>query len=62
MAQEEITYEEATAQIEEILGRFRNNEVSIDQLAQEVERATKLITLCRSRLTATEAEVKKILE
>ncbi len=62
MAQEEITYEEATAQIEEILGRFRNNEVSIDQLAQEVERATKLITLCRSRLTATEEEVKKILE
>ena len=62
MAKEEITYEEATAQIEEILVRFRNNEVSIDQLAKEVSRATELITLCRNRLVATEEELKKILE
>ncbi len=57
-----ITYDEATAQIEQILERFRNNEVSIDELAAEVKRATELITLCRNRLVATEQELKKILE
>lgn len=62
MESKELTYDEATAQIEEILARFRNNEVSIDELTAEVKRATELIALCRSRLVATESELNKILE
>ncbi|MFR9652080.1 MAG: exodeoxyribonuclease VII small subunit [Rikenellaceae bacterium] len=62
MESKELTYDEATAQIEQILMRFRNNEVSIDELTAEVKRATELITLCRNRLVATEEELKKILE
>ncbi len=57
-----LTYEEATAQIEQILAKFRNNEVSIDELAKEVKRATELITLCREKLTTAESELKKVLE
>lgn len=58
---QEITYDQATAQIEEILANLRNNDISIDQLSTEVKRATELITLCRARLTNTEEELKKIL-
>lgn len=57
-----ITYDEATKQIEEILAKLRNNEVSIDELSKEVKRATELITLCRDRLMHSEEELKKILE
>lgn len=62
MMEDKITYEEATAQIEQILMKFRNNEVSIDELAKEVKRATELITLCREKLTTAESELKKVLE
>lgn len=62
MEQDNLSYEEATAQIEEILAKFRNDEISIDELSREVKRATELITLCRKRLTSAEEELKRILE
>ncbi len=62
MEQNKLSYEEATAQIEAILAKFRNNEVSIDELSKEVLRATELIKLCRDKLTSAEAELKTILE
>ncbi len=60
--EERVTYDDATKQIEEILTKLRNNEISVDDLSQEVKRATELITLCRDRLTSAEADLKKILE
>lgn len=56
------SYAEATAEIERILARFRNEEIAVDELAAEVRRATELIALCKERLMKTEAEIEKILE
>lgn len=53
---------EAIAQIESILAKFRNEQMSVDDLADEVKRATELIEMCKKRLYKTELEVKKILE
>ncbi len=50
------------AEIEQILGRFRAEELSVDDLAKEVKRATELIALCKERLTKAEQSVKKVLE
>ncbi|MBE6196506.1 MAG: exodeoxyribonuclease VII small subunit [Rikenellaceae bacterium] len=58
----EISYTEAMAEIEQILGRFRAEELSVDDLAKEVKRATELIALCKERLTKAEQSVKKVLE
>ncbi len=58
----ELSYESATEQIEQILMKLRNNEISIDELSAQVKRATELITLCRKRLTRSEEEIQKILE
>ncbi|MFI3259566.1 MAG: exodeoxyribonuclease VII small subunit [Rikenellaceae bacterium] len=58
----EIRYDEATKQIEEILAKLRNNEISIDELSSEVKRATELITQCRNLLLKSEEELKEILE
>ena len=50
MDKKELTYDEAMAEIEAILAKFRNEEMSVDALAAEVRRATTLIAFCRKRL------------
>ena len=57
-----ITYAEAMAEIERILAKFRSEEMSVDDLAADVQRATELIALCRERLHKAEEDVKKVLE
>ncbi len=56
------TYTEALGEIEQILAKFRTEEMTVDTLAAEVKRASELIALCRERLHTAEEEVKKILE
>lgn len=58
----DISYTEAMAQIEQILEKFRTEQMSVDDLATEVKRATELIAICRERLYKAEEDVKKILE
>ncbi len=62
MAKKEITYEEAMTRVEEILGRIQREEVTVDQLAAEVERATKLIAECKARLLKAEEKVNELLD
>ncbi|HIY47937.1 MAG TPA: exodeoxyribonuclease VII small subunit [Candidatus Alistipes faecigallinarum] len=62
MAKKQLTYGEATAQIEKILARLRSEEMDVDTLAAEVKRATELIASCKERLRKAEEEVNKILE
>ncbi len=58
----ELSYAAAMTEIEQILGRFRNEELSVDDLTKEVKRATELISLCKERLLKAEQSVKKVLE
>ncbi len=62
MGKKELTYTEATAEIERILARLRNEEMDVDDLAAQVARATELIAHCKEKLFKTEAEVNRILE
>lgn len=62
MAKKELTYAEAMAEIEKILGRLRSEEMNVDGLAAEVKRATDLIASCKARLRKAEADVNKVLE
>ena len=62
MAKKELTYAEAIAEIEKILGRLRSEEMNVDGLAAEVKRATELIASCKARLRKAEADVNKVLE
>lgn len=57
-----IKYNEAIQEIEQILEKFRTEQLDVDTLTTEVKRATELIAACKSRLTEVEGEVKKILE
>lgn len=62
MATKKFNYNEAIQSIEQILERFRNEELDVDTLSEEVKRASTLIASCRERLTKVEEEVNKILD
>lgn len=57
-----MTYAEAMSQIEAILDRLQREEITVDNLAAEVKRATELIAECKARLHKAEEEVDKILQ
>ena len=61
MAKKKITYAEAMTELEVILARLRSDELSVDDLAKSVARATELIAECRAILTTTEEEVEKLV-
>ena len=61
MIKENIKYEEAVQQLENIVRKLENGELNIDELSNELKKAQKLISLCRQRLTKTDEEIQKIL-
>lgn len=61
MAKKEIKYEEAVAQLEEIVDKMENDELDIDQLSDQLKRAKELVKLCKDKLTKTDDEIKKLL-
>ena len=61
MIKENIKYEAAVQQLENIVQKLENGELNIDELSNELKKAQKLISLCRQRLTKTDEEIQKIL-
>ncbi|MDX9769573.1 MAG: exodeoxyribonuclease VII small subunit [Tenuifilaceae bacterium] len=62
MAKKNLSYSEAIAEVESIVERIENNELDIDELAQNVKRVAELIKFCKAKLKSTEEEVEKILK
>ena len=61
MEKEELKYEAAMAELQAIVRKMENDELDIDQMAEQLKRAQELIKLCKDKLTKTDAEIKKIL-
>jgi exodeoxyribonuclease VII small subunit len=61
MPSKKPTYKEAITEIEEILEKIENEELDVDELAEQVTRVSLLIGICKEKLHKTEAEVEKIL-
>ncbi|MBD8018051.1 MULTISPECIES: exodeoxyribonuclease VII small subunit [Kaistella] len=60
--EENINYTEAFRQLQEIVAEIESGEISVDELAIKVKKATELIKICRKKLYSTEEDVNKILE
>lgn len=58
----DMTYREAIAEIETILRSLREEQNSVDTLAERVARATELIAHCRAKLRKAESDVNDIIE
>lgn len=59
---EELTYNEAIAELEAIVSRLRGDNCDVDTLTAMTRRAAELLASCRSRLTATDTELRAIIE
>lgn len=59
---DQLTYEQALAELEQILREMQSDQCDIDKLSEKTRRAAALLACCRAKLTATEAELKQILD
>lgn len=59
---ESLGFGEALEEIESILGRIEDDEVDIDQLAEELGRAARLLEVCRAKIRRAEDEVEVVAQ
>ena len=57
---QEQRYEEAFAQLQDIVRKMENDEYSIDEIAVQLKEAQRLIKFCKDKLTKTEEEISKV--
>ena len=58
---ENPTYTEAFEQLQQIVKQMECSDISVDDLADNIKKATKLIKICKDKLTKTEEEVNKTI-
>ncbi len=58
--EQEMKYEEAINQLEEIVRKMEDDAYSIDEIAVQLKTAQRLIKFCKDKLTKTEEEISKI--
>lgn len=58
----ELSYTEAVNELQQILSQMQSDRCEIDKLSAMTLRATDLLKECRSRLTATDQELRTILQ
>ncbi len=56
------SYDQAFAELQQIMQALQNDEISVDELAAKVQRASELIILCNTRLRDTEKKVSEIID
>lgn len=57
----EISYTEAFKQLHDIVQKMENADISIDDLTENIKEASRLIRICKDKLTKTEEEVNKTI-
>lgn len=59
---QQMKYEEAVSRLEEIVKKMENDELDIDQMAQQLKEAQQLIKLCKERLMKVDADIKAVMD
>ena len=59
---DKIKYTDAVNELESIVLEIENEDISVDDLAEKVKRASLLIKVCKDKLTRTEKEVDEVLK
>lgn len=55
---DEMTYEQALARLDEIVGALEKNELPLDDALAQFEEGTKLIALCTEKLENAKQKIK----
>lgn len=59
---EKFSYNSAISELEKILNELQSDNCDIDTMVAKTKRASELISKCRQRLTATEEELRAVLD
>ena len=62
MKKEQLTYEQAMQELEDVVRLLEGNQLGLDEIAGKVQRAQYLIAFCREKLTKTDADIQKLFE
>lgn len=62
MQENNTSYTDAFAELRTIVAEIEKGEISVDELSEKVKRATALIKICKTKLSATEEDVNTILK
>lgn len=57
---ENLTYEEALTQLQQIVTALESGTISIDALGEQTDRAATLIQFCREKLRQVESQVNNL--
>ena len=58
----ELSFSRSLQEIETIVEKIEAEDVDIDQLAEELQRAAELLEICRAKIRKAELEVKNIVD
>ncbi len=59
--EKKISYEKALEELQGIVSSLENEQMGMDELGENVTRATHLLKLCQERLRQTESTIKDAL-
>ncbi len=59
--EEELTYEQALAKLERLANAMEAGEIGIDEMAQRLKEAQRLLDYCKQRLTSAEKNCNSLL-
>lgn len=62
MTTKKISYNEAMAEVEEILEKIENEELDVDDLTEKVKRVAFLLKTCKEKLMKTNEQVEQVLK
>ena len=57
-----LTYKEATQELEAILKAIETDAVDVDELTQKVQRSSELIKICKLKLRTAEEAINQVFE
>lgn len=60
--QKQYSYIDAFNELQEIVSDIERGEIGVDDLAKKIQRASQLISICKTKLSASEVEVEKLLK
>ena len=61
MNEKKMNYTEAFEELQEIVRKMENADISIDELSEKIKRASLLIKICKDKLLKTEEEINVII-
>jgi exodeoxyribonuclease VII small subunit len=62
MIEPDLTYQAALDELRAIHARLRSDEIDVDALLVDVQRASALLAFCQERLTAVGERLERVLE